>query len=844
MQIRIIFSLLIALVTTGLIAQGGFQRTYQTAAGDTIFNMQDATSTVGQVVTIGFRQFEEDRQALVIATLDMKGNIKWQTQLDMGRDTAIIGDVARITFDSDQDSLLFSFSAEINGEVKELFGRMTSGGSGTSIKSIDGAPGDPNYISGVAALFGSTDLILRSGEQPTLARIGSGDELIWSQRFRMNDDAGTEQQTGINYIAGTADSTILLCDLGPLQRGIVAELDSNGTQIWAESYGFAGISATDVYPSEAINLNNKMHAVVGYYASLPMDTNGFVMILDTLGQPILATRVQIGGNPTIVSNVIQQTDGSLWISGTYSTVDSVQYFTANMTTDGIANWATTYPAIIAPSDPLTNALFAVDATTGAALVGKKITDNMPELNVMVHNNLGETAPDCAIANLLELTTLTTVADTIIFSSENGGLFFSEFVIEEKVGALITPPVLSINDAYQFCPNEPVDTVLIAVVDGVEAITYQWGNENGIIQGATDDTLRIMMVGQYSVTVTIAEDVCYTMCDTIEVKEYGVPTASIAPINCNTQLITAGMGGKSPYTFVWSTGDTSEVIDIDQLGTYSVTVTDECGSTGTFTRTIEESELVVTWGQNNSSLCTNEVITLTGGATGFGDEPIFTWSDGQIGEQIFVSELGQYSLTVTDECDNSATFTDIVLDPDRPTSAVIDFEVNCDANKTVQFSAVGNEGLEVDVFLNRIVDGISTSVSNPLSPKPLGEYIVTVSDPLCENEIESLTVNVSLVCGVFDYPKVFFPGAGGAPEEDVFGPIPSDTLDIDRVTDFEFRVFNRFGEMVYETNEVLSPWDGNRNGNPAPSEVYIWYATYKVDGVSIEAPEKGDITLVR
>jgi gliding motility-associated-like protein len=83
---------------------------------------------------------------------------------------------------------------------------------------------------------------------------------------------------------------------------------------------------------------------------------------------------------------------------------------------------------------------------------------------------------------------------------------------------------------------------------------------------------------------------------------------------------------------------------------------------------------------------------------------------------------------------------------------------------------------------------------------------------------------------------------------------SDTTDIlERITDIEFKIFNRWGEEVYsveseDNSAFLMPWDGSHKGDPAPSEVYIYYISYRLDkAINPEAPtliRKGDITLVR
>jgi len=59
----------------------------------------------------------------------------------------------------------------------------------------------------------------------------------------------------------------------------------------------------------------------------------------------------------------------------------------------------------------------------------------------------------------------------------------------------------------------------------------------------------------------------------------------------------------------------------------------------------------------------------------------------------------------------------------------------------------------------------------------------------------------------------------------------------------FRIYNRWGEKVYETNNLESSWDGNYQGLPQDAGVYMFYAV----GITyFDEPfqEKGNITLLR
>jgi gliding motility-associated-like protein len=64
-----------------------------------------------------------------------------------------------------------------------------------------------------------------------------------------------------------------------------------------------------------------------------------------------------------------------------------------------------------------------------------------------------------------------------------------------------------------------------------------------------------------------------------------------------------------------------------------------------------------------------------------------------------------------------------------------------------------------------------------------------------------------------------------------------------IKSFELRIYNRWGETVYETTDLYAAWDGTFNGAPAPSDVYVFVATgYGRKGKF--ATLKGNVTLLR
>jgi gliding motility-associated-like protein len=85
------------------------------------------------------------------------------------------------------------------------------------------------------------------------------------------------------------------------------------------------------------------------------------------------------------------------------------------------------------------------------------------------------------------------------------------------------------------------------------------------------------------------------------------------------------------------------------------------------------------------------------------------------------------------------------------------------------------------------------------------------------------------------PNAFSPNGDGL--NDIFTPIPVGIVSTDW-----FRVYNRYGQLVFESNEWLKGWDGRFRGERQPTGAYIWMIKGKtITGKEISA--KGSVLLI-
>jgi gliding motility-associated-like protein len=135
-------------------------------------------------------------------------------------------------------------------------------------------------------------------------------------------------------------------------------------------------------------------------------------------------------------------------------------------------------------------------------------------------------------------------------------------------------------------------------------------------------------------------------------------------------------------------------------------------------------------------------------------------------------------------------------------------------------------------------GVTLDADNIRNPQasPLDNtlYFITVTDNLGCVAKDSTTVTV--LTQQLYVPTGFSPNKDGA--NDVFRPLNKNLQKI------VFQVFNRWGEKVFETDEIGEGWDGYYKGVLQPLGVFVWKAEYQFAGLPKTKYASGNVTLVR
>lgn len=212
---------------------------------------------------------------------------------------------------------------------------------------------------------------------------------------------------------------------------------------------------------------------------------------------------------------------------------------------------------------------------------------------------------------------------------------------------------------------------IDVQGGTMPYNYTWSNAS---LGNTQDPTGTP-AGVFSVTITDLQG-CTSVLGGINITEPAAISASfiVSNVACNAPAGSVGVesidmtvtNGLAPYTYLWSTGETTEDIQNLISGFYTVTITDQNGCVGTASTMVpppnpvilaETHANVTCFGSSNGSID----LTATGGvqgATGYS----YNWSNGAITEDLLNISIGNYCVSVTDANGCSASLCVTITEP--------------------------------------------------------------------------------------------------------------------------------------------------------------------------------------
>jgi PKD repeat protein len=281
-----------------------------------------------------------------------------------------------------------------------------------------------------------------------------------------------------------------------------------------------------------------------------------------------------------------------------------------------------------------------------------------------------------------------------------------------------------------CPNGTVNFTSTST----NAVTYSWSFPGGVPSTSTAANPSVVYPnsGQYNVRLAVIGQ-CGGR-DTINMTNYINVTsnlnATIAPthVTCfgaNNGIATANAtGGSSPYTYSWSSGQTTQTINNLSPGQYSVTITDAAGCSDVEIVTITQPSQLGGSITVVDESCGGANGSLTANPTGGTGPYTYSWNTNPVQTTQTISNLsaGIYTVSVTDFNNCTTTITDTVVNSGSLALTTSFTNTSCGLNNGT--ATVNPGGTPPYTYSWNSTPVQTTATANNL---PAGNYTVTVVD---------------------------------------------------------------------------------------------------------------------
>lgn len=359
-------------------------------------------------------------------------------------------------------------------------------------------------------------------------------------------------------------------------------------------------------------------------------------------------------------------------------------------------------------------------------------------------------------------------------------------------------------------------------------TFYWVENDGAFCNLIDSVEKTF-TDPYVFTPTVTNALCFSFCD-------GAITMDVDGGNA-----AAGLD------FDWSTGVSGigqDAVSNLCAGSYTLTVTDDNGCTGSTDVAITEPDLLQIDAMSSlpvtcSGDCDGTILVADAEAVEYSYDDGASWSANAARP---TSCEGVYAIRIRNAigCEGTGSVT-----VTGPPPVVADFEwgpitANVDA-PTITF---GNTSSAADRFYWNIADQFSTTDVNTaftFTNKEPGVYNVCLVAYNFNDCVDTLCQDVIINDVLLTYlPNSFTPD--GDDVNDTWGL----SVNINVITDFELSVFDRWGQLVFTSNDPYEHWLGSyqNGGEILKSDVYAYRLVYAIRDQEASKEIMGHVTLIK
>ncbi len=376
-------------------------------------------------------------------------------------------------------------------------------------------------------------------------------------------------------------------------------------------------------------------------------------------------------------------------------------------------------------------------------------------------------------------------------------------IADTIIVIVDKPIVNAGMDVTICDND--STLLSPISTGISPFSYKW---NVLSSDSTHATIYVHPSNNTTYIVTLTDSKHCKANDTVTVFVKPSPVITITNDTiCIGQIATLSI---SPgYSYLWSNNSTTNSITVSPNITtnYYVEVSATNGCKDSVFATAYVNPLPVIQLNNDTTICSGSSVSLivSGGYT-------YLWSGGVSANTASISvspnAITIYNVEVKDTngCTDHKTVTvSVAPTPIVSIHALID--TICIGEVSMLIASGGSAYLWNT--------GETTSSIN-VSPVINTKYNITISNQSL-GIICSVDTNITQYvrnCNTLYIPNAFIPNSN----TNIFKPYGK----ILSNAEYIFSIYNRWGQLIFETNDPEKGWDGTFKGDLVPIGVYIYH----------------------
>ncbi|MCP4440223.1 MAG: PKD domain-containing protein [Aureispira sp.] len=406
-----------------------------------------------------------------------------------------------------------------------------------------------------------------------------------------------------------------------------------------------------------------------------------------------------------------------------------------------------------------------------------------------------------------------------------------------------------------CTSDPIQLTATNLNPNTN-LTYQWSPSSEVLSGQGSNNISTNPTTDTNFEIIASNglgcsDTAYTQVQAPQPLDLDMPNDTTL---CQPEIgLVASASGANSYQ--WSLSPTFDTViyTIDSLNlvlntteqTYYLAVENSsgCRIEDSVQLTLRNAAIEL---DSLIQICENEEVILVASNLNANDQLSYEWSPdtaiitGQGTAAIITkpTETTSFGIVATNQygCqDNASAIVEVVSA--IPPLAIISSHDTVLLGQSAQLEATDDNSY---IYTWEQANSLSSwTVYNPIAtPEENTTYHLTVTNSFgCVNSDSITLYSVFVLCGE---PAIFVPNA--------FTPNNDGANDIlyvrgNNITDVYFTVYNRWGEMMFETTDQNIGWDGTYKGKKLPPDAYGYYLQCKcLDGS--EFTKRGNVTIIR